>query len=403
MARFLNVAATFILGAALPLALVASFQCAQATTFKVLYSFTGRSDGGWPGSGNLIMDTEGYLYGTTLGYNSSFGTVFKLSKKGSESVLYTFLGNGDGPNAVTMDKRGNLWGTTVAGGQEACGVIFKIAPNGTESDEHEFMGPPNDGCMPFSGLLLVGDNHFYGVTEEGGIGDGTIFEITPKEGRETVLQSSFAGGVYPIAAPINDGKGNLYGTTLYGGKRGAGTVFRLGRDGAMTALYAFQGGPGDGANPLGTLLMDPSGNLYGTTSGGGQNSGEICGANEGYGCGTVFKLAPDGTETVLYQFQGGGEKDGANPSAGLIADGSGNLYGTTGRGGQDVSFWGGIGYGTIFEIAPDGKETVLHRFVVSTDGAVPNAGLIADGSGNLYGTTTRGGKGGYGTVFEITP
>jgi uncharacterized repeat protein (TIGR03803 family) len=405
--RILDVARSFIVGAALPLALLVSSQCAQATTFKVLYSFTGGTDGGFPGNGNLIMDSRGNLYGTTtLFANNMVGTVFKLSKEGKETALYTFLGNGEGPNGVIMDKRGNLWGTTFLGGREDCGVIFKVARDGSETEEHDFMGKAKgDGCMSPSSLLLVGDNHFYGVTELGGRGDGTIFEITRRGGRETVLNSLFGRvGLEPFAAPISDSNGNLYGTTLYGGgKASAGTVFRLDPDGSLTILYEFKGGPVDGAYPAGTLLMDASGDLYGTTGGGGQNSGIPCGDNNGFGCGTVFKLAADGTETVLYKFQGGVKNDGANPAAGLIADGAGNFYGTTGLGGSNVSCGGGVGCGTIFKLTTNGTETILHRFVESTDGAVPNAGLVADSSGILYGTTSQGGKDGYGTVFEITP
>jgi uncharacterized repeat protein (TIGR03803 family) len=149
-------------------------------------------------------------------------------------------------------------------------------------------------------------------------------------------------------------------------------------------LYSFSGS--DGAYPYAGLIADASGNLYGTTYFGGAN-----------GEGTVFKMTPSGTETVLYSFSG---SDGAYPYAGLIADASGNLYGTTHGGGANVSF--GIDYGTVFKLTPSGSETVLYSFSGSSDGGFPYAGLIADASGNLYGTTYQGGADGFGTVFKLT-
>jgi uncharacterized repeat protein (TIGR03803 family) len=147
-----------------------------------------------------------------------------------------------------------------------------------------------------------------------------------------------------------------------------------------TVIHSFTGGS-DGALPIAGLILDASGDLYGTTANGGADD-----------AGTVFKLTPTGTETVLYPFTGG--SDGAYPQAGLIADGSGNLYGTTNSGGES-------GNGTVFQLTPTGAETVLYSFTGSGDGANPTAGLVADGSGNLYGTTNSG-AGTYGTVFKLT-
>jgi uncharacterized repeat protein (TIGR03803 family) len=185
---------------------------------------------------------------------------------------------------------------------------------------------------------------------------------------------------------ILDGAGNLYGTTSAGGNGGqlcnfgCGTVFEISSGGSETVLYAFAG-ESDGAEPVAGLLMDSSGNLYGTASGGG------------YDYGTVFELAPDGSLTVLHSFGGG--SDGALPYAGVIADKAGNLYGTTWEGGSSNR-------GTVFKISTDGTETILHAFTDGSDGAGPAASLVIDGSGNLYGTTRYGGTPNLGTIFRIS-
>jgi uncharacterized repeat protein (TIGR03803 family) len=247
-----------------------------------------------------------------------------------------------------------------------------------------------------------------GTTPYGGASaGGTVFKVVPK-GRETVLYSFAIGsdGNAPLAGLIKDKAGNLYGTTYEGGDTscyngyGCGTVFKLTPDGTETVLYAFQGGS-DGAVPQASLIMDEAGNLYGTTVRGGNISD--C---DRYGCGTVFKLAPDGTETALHAFAGG-PNDGANPVGDLIADKKGNLYGTTAEGGRA----GGDGAGIAFKLVPDGTETVLYSFCAQTDctdGGNPLAGLIKDKAGNLYGTGQLGGNSSNcdghncGVVFEIT-
>jgi uncharacterized repeat protein (TIGR03803 family) len=183
---------------------------------------------------------------------------------------------------------------------------------------------------------------------------------------------------------IHDKAGNFYGTTEEGGSAGAGTIFKFAPGQGETVLYSFKSG-NDGGYPVATLFLDKAGNLYGTTNGGG--AGDF---------GTVFKLAPNGTETVLYSFQGG--SDGAYPLSSLFEDASGNLYGTTGGG--DV----GNDFGTVFKLAPNGTETVLYAFTGGSDGSQPQGGLIAnstDQKGALFGTTAYGGANGYGTVFSV--
>jgi uncharacterized repeat protein (TIGR03803 family) len=197
----------------------------------------------------------------------------------------------------------------------------------------------------------------------------------------TVLYAFTGGadGASPWAGLIRDGAGNLYGTTPYGGASGYGTVFMLNKSGKETVLYSFA--YSDGAWPYAGLIRDAAGNLYGVATGGG-----------GSGYGTAFKVAKTGKETTLYTFSGA---DGATPFAGLVQDAAGNLYGTTSTGGASS-------VGTAFKLAKTGKETVLHSFTgTGGDGSYPEAGLVRDANGNLYGTTVSGGASVYGTVFEL--
>jgi uncharacterized repeat protein (TIGR03803 family) len=391
---------------ALALALFVPVAAAHASTFKVLYSFMNAGDEGNPDSVDLVRDNSGNLYGATA-LPLGVGAVFKLDPSGNETVLYYFPGGSGGadPYTLVMDKKGNLWGTALEGGIGG-GVAFKISSLDKEKLIHTFEGSPNDGCVA-EGAMVVGSDNFYGTTFGCGKYDyGTVFTLAP-DGSESLLYSFKGGrdGVYPSAGLIIDTQDNLYGTTDYGGKivactngfGGCGTVFKLALNGIKTVLYKFKGPPGDGYVPAGNVIMDASGNLYGTTIYGGR-----AGCVGNLGCGVVFKLAPDGSETVLHLFTGG-RGDGGNPPAGLVADSAGNLFGTTRFGGGSTSCNGAIGCGTVFEITPDGTETILHKFKESTDGANPMGGLVADAEGNLYGTAYQGGQYGYGTVFEITP
>jgi len=379
--------------------------CAYPAVFKVVYSFRGGSDGAQPGLS--LRDRDGILYGVTgdgggAGCGGAgCGTVFKLTGRGRETVLYRFAGGTDGyfPDGnVINDRRGNLYGTTYYGGNKrcdgnGCGTVYKLATDGTKTILHVFASG-RDGALPLASLISVGGN-LYGTTSQGGIRDcgpydcGTVFKID-KNGKESVLHR-FAGaadGSYSASSLIADSAGNLYGTTELGGSSscndsGCGTVFKLAPDGSETVLHAFLGGA-DGAGPTSSLLRDPSGNLYGTTGVGG---GSSC---MGYGCGIVFKVSTDGKERVLYAFKG--ERDGNWPWGNLIIDAAGNLYGTA-----DV---GGDGAGVVFEVAAYGTESVLHAFSGGDDGAQPN-GLIVDRTGKLYGATVYGGTGGQGVVFSL--
>lgn len=380
--------------------------------FKALYSFTGNKGDCEPIAG-VVLDKAGNLYGTTGGALcngvGSNGTVYELARDGTETVLYLFPPvSGCGPNALFMDERGTLWGTTEACGVGGYGTIFKITPSGRASIVHTFQGSPDDGCGPDGAMVAAANGNFYGTTLSCGKHSyyGTVFELAGRLHRRESLLYSFKGGrdgFYPESGLLSDAQGNLSGTTGYGGKMklctvggfgGCGTVFRLSPDGTKTMLYEFKGPPDDGFIPAANLVMDASGNLYGTTERGGHSG---CGGYET--CGVVFKLAPSGTETVLHIFTDK-HGDGGNPLGALTFDGTGDLYGTTESGGNKGC---GIGCGTIFEIAPDGTETILHKFNSARDGANPSAGLTADGKGHYYGTAQGGGAYGYGTVFEFTP
>jgi uncharacterized repeat protein (TIGR03803 family) len=365
---------------------------AQAHTLKSLYSFANSPDGATP-YGAVIKDKSGNLYGTTFaGGSFNDGTVYKLSKSGKETVLYSFAGGADGSEplaGLVMDNSGNFYGTTRAGGSSAAGTVFELNPKTRqETVLYSFTGQP-DGATPFSGLVMDKSGNLYGTTVAGGSSnDGIVYKVNIKTQQETVLYS-FAGdpdGGEPVYGNLlMDKSGNLYGTTQGGGSSNRGSVWELSARGTETVLYNFTGGKDGGGSDIGgadqSLAMDTKGNLYGTTERGGLGSG------------VVFKVNIKAkTETVLYTFTG--STDGGIPSAGLVRDRKGNLYGTT------VS--SANGDGTVFEVTGT-KETVLHSFH-GKDGQNPfRSPLLLDDDGTLYGVTYLGGAHGQGTVFSIRP
>jgi uncharacterized repeat protein (TIGR03803 family) len=260
------------------------------------------------------------------------------------------------------------------------GTVFKLDANGNETVLHSFSG--SDGKNPLATLVLDGTGNLYGTTLTGGTFDyGTVFKLNTT-GKFQVLHS-FAGadGRIPQAGLIFDAAGNLYGTTAWGGAYDHGTIFRLDRiTGQETIVHSFN--IADGAVPLAGLIRDAAGNFYGTTNSGGASDK-----------GTVFRLDVTGNEVVLYSFKG--VPDGQAPYGGLVLDSAGNLYGTTANGGDE-------GFGTVFKLDVTGTETILHTFRHRADGESPQAGLLRDAKGNLYGTTVVGGSGlDDGTVFEL--
>jgi len=379
---------------------------AQTQTEKVLYNFTGGTDGGNPYS-RLTSDSAGNFYGTTFYGGFGLGTVFELSPNGSggwnETVLYNFCsapGCVDGAyptySYVTFDNKGNLYGTANQGGANGYGVVFELSRAGaswTETVLYNF-GLAHGGVDPVNGLIMDSKGNLYGTTEydvSGGI-PGTVFELSTSGGgwTEQVIYDNadiYYGGLTMDAA------GDIFGTTL-------STAFELLPNGKggwnPTVIHTFRGRGTilvDGSRPDGTPVLDQAGNLYGTTYYGGAN-----------GYGTVYRLSPGRTgwtEKILYSFGGGPKGDGSYPFAGIVFDATGNIYGTTVDGGQFGSA------GTVYELAaPLGKGSYRERVLWSfndTDGFEPYGSLILDSAGNLFGATADGGSSNRGVVFEMTP
>jgi uncharacterized repeat protein (TIGR03803 family) len=413
-------AATAALAIAFMLTVVAS-QPAQAQTLTVLHNFTGGGDGGYPNSGLTLRGEN--LYGSTPNYGIGYGTVYQLKHNGSGWIfnpLYSFQGGNDGnqPLArVIFGPNGTLYGTTLYEGAGGAGTVFNLRPFPTvcrtslrpwmKTLLYAFAGG-TDGAFPeLADLLFDQSGNIYGTTYNGGTGNdgyGTVYELSPSGNgyAESVLyRFSGSDGDRPVAGltPDPSGNGNLYGTTTYGGDLGCNTGFEPGcgvvykltpsESGWTESIpYEFQNG-NDGSLPYAGLIFDSSGNLYGATENGGSGGG-----------GTVFELTFSGgswTLQTLYSFAGGAN---CGPWPSLTMDGSGNLYGTT-------YCDGAYGYGNVFELTPTSQPpwtyTSLHDFTGGSDGANPYSNVVFDGSGNLHGTTYAGGSQGDGVVWEITP
>ena len=377
--------------------LVLAPQYLPAQTYSVLHSFEGPPDGKYPDS-VLTKDAKGNVYGTTFWGGGSYGgTVFRLDSNGTESILYNFLaGYGAHPNGdLIRDEEGNLYGATTGGGDYGMGAVFRLDKKGNENVLYSFKGTRGDGAEPASGPIRDADGNLYGTTTGGGRSkNGTVYKID-RTGRETILHRFTGGwdGSIPYGSLARDDQGNLYGTTGYGGNGGGcdcGGVFKINTAGRLTVLYGFTGKGGDGNVAYAGVILDETGNLYGTTLYGGNLQ---CGYPSPGGCGIVYKVDPAGKETVLYAFSG---TDGEYPAGGVVHDVAGNLYGTTLAGGD-------YDYGTVFKLDSTGKLAVLHSFNVSPDGNTPWAGVFLDPSGALYGTTEQGGDHSWGIVYELVP
>ncbi len=380
-----------------------------AQTETIVHSFTGLSDGGLPESG-LVSDGKGNFFGSTRSGGTNFGGVVyehtpNLNSGWTEQVLYNFglqgtISAANPSGTLAIDSSGNIYGVASSGGGFNWGAVFEISPssNGTWTAKllHIFGTSSNDGAFPYAeGVVLDSAGNLYGTTNVGGAyGYGLVYELVPGANgtwTEKILYSFHGGsdgGMLPGSTLIIDGAGNLYGVaTLYGAKD-YGVVYELspasGGNWTGKVLYSFPGGAG-GSYPTGSLLLDSSGNLYGTTN-----------------C-TVYELIRGAngtwTEKTLHTLAGG--KDGATSQAGLIFDKAGNLYGTTRDGGSHR--------GTVFELSPGTNggwtEKILHRFASNgTDGYGPEfANLAMDANGNLLGTTFVGGTSINGVIFEIQP
>ena len=363
------------------------------------------------------------------------------------TVLHNFNGiDGEGSwGGVTLDQNGNVLGTGASGGNgggcepDGCGTVYELVSGApgqwTDSVLYDFSSC-NDGCAPYGRPLVVGSGNIYGTTTGGPhYPGGAVFELTPGFAgwSETVLHAfcptqECKDGAVPFAGVITDGSGNLYGTTAGGGPHGGGVVFKLapGHDGwKETVIHGFypsyynQPAPG-GTGPYAGLIVDSAGNLYGTTT----NGGTACAG--GNSCGVVYELAPQigggWKEIVLHRFHGN-NIDGVNPGWGaLFIDGTGSLYGTTVGGGTHLC--GGMfgeeaptgraalgsqigNCGTVFKLHKVGdgkwKQTILHSFKSGTAGSHPNAGVVMDKAGNLYGITDAGGYGDCGVIYKLAP
>jgi uncharacterized repeat protein (TIGR03803 family) len=402
----------------------------------------------------LIQDSNGNLFGTTFGGNPvGDGTVFEVDPtSGKITTLAVFTGsNGANPEGgLVMDSNGNLFGTTSAGGTNNEGTIFEIPSGGTLKTLFNFSGA--NGSNPSNETLLLDSNgNLFGTTRNGGpgftthqTGNGTVFEL-PKGSSALLTLASFSGGngSLPFAGLVADSKGDLFGTTALGGTNNDGTVFEVqAGTNSLISLASFTGL--NGASPECSLMIDTAGNLMGTTTSGGTSNGGVI-FQLGAGSGTINPLAsfspsvdgwfprgglvedafgnffgttlyggmlfnpssPYSGYGAVYEYSSStntlapislftGGSDGGNPSAGLLMDSSGNLFGAATGGGPE-----NLGYGTVFEV-PSGMSTIapVAAFTGSV-GAAPYGGLVEDSSGNLYGTAYEGGPLGYGSVFEV--
>ena len=378
--------------------LISLSQPSGSQTYKVIHSFTAKGQDGASPFGGPVLDHLGNLYGSTYtGGKYGAGSVYELSPNGhgwKYTSLYSFTGelDGDGPGFGTLARHnGALYGTTEGGGY--FGVAFKVGSCKTTCPEkvmHSF-GQGTDGQEPIGGVIFDKAGNFYGTTLLGGAsGNGTVYEVT-HSGVESVIYS-FTGGsdaVNPAAAVTFDAQGNLYGTTSFGGANGVGAIYEVSPSDSgwtETVLYSFQG-LNDGQNPLGGVILDVAGNIYGGTFDGGINGG-----------GTVYELSPSGgswTLNVLYSFVGGY----GGPYNKLAFDTKGNLYGATEGEGAN-------GYGLVFKLTPGNGNwefTDLYDFPDGNQGGEPYGGVAVDKDGNIFGTADLGGKDNQGVIFEITP
>jgi len=373
--------ATALLLAALP---------ATAQTYTNLFSYPGTDNNTsgitWPSV--LAQGQDGNLYSTiqTNGANNA-GSVYKISTAGQYDMLYSFcaeaghcaLTGANPTGGVTLGFDGNLWGTTLNGGTDGAGTVFKVTPAGTLTDVYNFTNGTDDSAPNFT-VLQGQDGNIYGVSEEQYSGQyGSFFKLTTKD-KITAHPFNYTDGATP-SLPVQGTDLNFYGTTQTGGDPTCkcGVVYKATAAGKITVLHKFTGYPSDGNRPIGNLVQGADGNFYGTTYvGGSQNLG------------AVFKITPSGAYTLLYNF-GSVTEDATEPIAGLTAGTDGNFYG--------VGAAGGLRYGALFKITSTGKETVLYNFCVVSclDGFAPTTPMVLHTDGKFYGNTAGNSNG--GSVF----
>jgi uncharacterized repeat protein (TIGR03803 family) len=372
---------------------------------QVLYSF-GTETPAFVSPAGLVLGTDGNFYGTARGGAYNAGVIFKITPAGVASVVHSFdpsTGDGDQPDGLILASDGNFYGTTMGGGSNDWGTVFKMTADGTESVLYSFKGYPSDSAGA-SGVFQAGDGTLYGTSDFGGTyNKGTVFKVSPS-GSETVLYSFGSVANDPagvISALVEGDDSNFYGVSELGGTSDLGAVFRITPEGILTLVHSFTGGSNDGNVGFGSgLLKGSDGNFYGTASGHGPN-----------GDGIVYKLTPAGVETIVHAFGPSTSSGiGSFPQGTLSEDPNGNLYGGTQGGGYPRTVCGNEGCsnsgssGTIFEITAAGNAVLLSNFGPSAaDGTNPSGPPIQGQDGSLYGVTTNGGADDGGVFYKITP
>ncbi|MGO9650142.1 MAG: choice-of-anchor tandem repeat GloVer-containing protein [Terriglobales bacterium] len=378
---------------AISLLVAATVITSRAQTFETLVNFDG-TNGANPVYPGLVQGIDGNLYGTTLGGGANLsGTVFRLTPGGKLTTLYSFCSqvncaDGSLPQAgLSLATNGSFYGATSQGGVYGNGIVFRINTQGVLTTLHSF-DYSTEGVQPFAPPIQGSDGNLYGTTTGGGpYNAGTVFKMTP-DGVLTTLHDFEGDGASPLGALVQAVDGDLYGTTQLGGSSGNGTIFRITTGGTFTSLLSFNFT--DGSGPSSGLIQGIDGKLYGTTYQGGANSS--CED----GCGTVYRISLSGTLTTVYNFN---LTDGANPVSPLVQGSDGNLYGTTYAGGSSTTCFQGCG--TVYRLSPTSVLTTLHSFDL-TDGAQPYGSVDQATGGNFYGTTTQGGSDSVGTVFGLS-
>ncbi len=357
--------------------------------------------------GNYYGTTiDGGLYGRGVVYKLTSGGT--LSTVYSFCAQSNCTDGAEPFGAVVQAANGDFYGATYSGGANSnslclystgCGTVFKLTPAGVLTTLYSFCAQTScsDGSAPNGGLVQGANGDFYGTTLAGGADNyGTVFKITPA-GVLTTLQSfDDTDGYYPDAGLTLATNGYFYGTTLGGGAHYGGSIFKISAAGTLTTVYSFcaQEGCTDGYGPYDALIQASNGNLYGVVASGGAGTESACDLSGGAGWGTIFEITPGGAFTLLHTFE---DTDGATPDGSLVQATDGNLYGTTACGGTN-------GAGTIFKIGPDGGTlTSLYSYAAPPPtGAGANQGLLQATNGTFYGTTTEGGTDSDGLAFSLS-
>lgn len=385
----------------------------EAYSYKVLYRFKGGEDGALP-AGRLLLDKSGNLWGSTVfggGGKCPFGnaphgcgTIFRITPDGKEAIIVAFSNRAMGfqpDGGLLANATGTMYGTTFYGGIHNRGTVFKLSSDGEFSQLYEFGGWP-DAKYPLGGLVMRGDSALYGASlgggkRSGGVeGCGTVFELSLDGGAEKVVHEFSIHHLDGCNpdAPVITDQAGNIYGTAYQGGAHGAGMVFKINSNGTESALYSFLGGADGRWPTSPLAEDSSGNLYGGTNSGGPNT---CGGFIN-NCGVLYRITPDGSESIVYAFKG--PPDGWDPNAGILVDGGGNLYGTTAQGGSAQ-----CDCGIAYKIAPDGTETILHTFGSRNDGMVPTSQLIMDAEGTFYGVTEWGGHtcapNTCGTVFEI--